>query len=181
MEGARRDEQDVVGSHHAVARVNGRTFDDGKNIALHAFARDIRTVSALAPGDLVDLVEEDDARLFHPVHRDALHLVHIDQALLLFLDQVLHRVADLHLPLLGLLAEDVRQHVLDVDAHLLHALVGDDLERRHALLADVEFNHALIELAFTQLLTQLLAGAMLRIIFFRRRQLESCCRGCARR
>ena len=52
------------------------------------------------------------------------HLVHIDQALLFFLDQVFEGFADLHLPLLGALSEDVGQHVLDVDVHLFHALVA---------------------------------------------------------
>ena len=87
------------------------------------------------------------------------HLVHVDQALLFFLDEVLEGLADLHLPLLGALAEDVGQHVLHVDVHLLDALVGDDLEGRHRLLADVELHHALVELAFAQLLAELLAGA----------------------
>ena len=173
VERARGDEQNVVGPHHAVARVDGGSFHDRQNVALHAFAGNVGPVAAFAPGDLVDLIKEDDAALLHPVYRDALHLVHIDQALLLFLDQVLHRLADLHLPLLGLLAEDVGQHVLDVDAHLLHALVGDDLERRHSLFADVEFHDALVELAFAQLLAKFFAGAMLRIAFFRRGQLES--------
>ncbi len=87
------------------------------------------------------------------------HLVHVDQALLLFLDEVLEGLADLHLPLLGALAEDVGQHVLDVDVHLLDALVGDDLEGGHRFLADVEFDDALVELAFAQLLAKFFAGA----------------------
>jgi hypothetical protein len=85
-------------------------------------------VAAFAAGDLVDLVEEDDARVFHALDRDARDLVHIDQALLFFLDQIFEGLVDLHLPLLGALAEDVGQHVLDVDVHLLDALVGDDFE-----------------------------------------------------
>ena len=40
-------------------------------------------------------------------------LVHVDQALLFFLDQVIEGLVDLHLPLLGALAEEVGQHVLD--------------------------------------------------------------------
>ena len=153
------NEQDMVGAHHAVARVDRGAFDDGQNVALHAFARDVRPVAAFAPGDLVDLVEEDDARVLHPLDGDALYLVHIDQALLFFLDEVFEGLADLHLPLLGALAEDVGQHVFHVDVHLFDALVGDDLERRERLLAHVELNHALVELAFAQLLAQLLAGA----------------------
>ena len=46
----------------------------------------------------------------------------------------------LHLPLLGALAEDVGQHVFDIDVHLLNALVGDDFERRKIALAHVDFH-----------------------------------------
>ena len=97
--------------------------------------------------------------IFHALDRDALHLVHVDQALLFFLNEVFEGLADLHLPLLGALAEDVGQHVFHVDVHLFDALVGDDLEGGKGLLADVEFHHALVELAFAQLLAQFLAGA----------------------
>ena len=90
-------------------------------------------------------------------------LVHVDQALLFFLDQVFEGLVDLHLPLLGALAEDVGQHVLDVDVHLLDALVGDDFEGREIALAHVDFDHAVVELAFAQLLAQFLAGAALRL------------------
>jgi len=87
----------------------------------------------------------------------------IDQALLLFLDQVLKGLADLHLPLLGALAEDVGQHVLHVDVHLLHALVGDDLEGGHRFLAHIQLHYALVEFALAQLLPQLLARARARL------------------
>ena len=76
-------------------------------------------MAAFAAGDLVDFVEEDDAGILHAVDRGARDLIHVNQALLFFLDQVLERLVDLHLPLLGALAEDVGQHVLDVDVHLL--------------------------------------------------------------
>src|SRR5271166_3078837 len=163
MEGASGDEENVIGPHHSVARVHGRAFDDGQDVALHTFARNVRSVSAFAPGYLVDLVEEDDARVLHSLHRDARHLVHVHQALLLFLDEVLEGLADLHLPFLGALAEDVGQDVLHVDVHLLDALVGDDLERGHRFFPDVQLDYALVELAFAQLLTKLLARARARL------------------
>src|SRR5271165_6490376 len=61
MEGASGDEENVIGAHHPVARVHGRAFDDGQDVALYAFARNVGPVSAFAPCDLVDLIEEDDA------------------------------------------------------------------------------------------------------------------------
>ena len=146
------DEQDVVGAHHAVARVHGGAFHDGQDVALHAFARNVGSVAALAAGNLVDLVEEDDAGVFHALDRDARDLVHIDQALLFFLDEILEGLTDLHLPFLGALAKDVGQHVFHVDVHLFHALVGDDLESGHRFFADFQLDDALVEFALAQLL-----------------------------
>ena len=85
VERAGGDEQDVIGPHHAVFRVDGRAFDDRQDVALHALAADVGPVTALAPGDLVDLVDEDDARLFDPLDRGARDAVHVDQLLLFFL------------------------------------------------------------------------------------------------
>ena len=59
------DEQDVIGLHHPVLRVDRRPLDDRQDVALHAFAADVGPVTAagaVAAGDLVDLVDEDDAR-----------------------------------------------------------------------------------------------------------------------
>ena len=61
MEGARGDEQDVVGLHRPVLGRDRRALDQRQQVALHALAADIAAVAALAGADLVDLVEEDDA------------------------------------------------------------------------------------------------------------------------
>src|SRR5262249_35905045 len=134
--------------------------------ALHAFARNVGTVPALASGDLVDLVEKDDAALLHALNCRARDLVHIDQLRLFFLDQVLKSVADFHLAALGALAEDVGQHIFDVDVHLLHALVGDDLERWHVALADFHLYDTLVERAFAQLLAKFFAAARAGVAVF---------------
>src|SRR5438552_9551940 len=46
-----RDEQDVIRANHAVACVDGGAFDDGQNVALHAFPRDVRAMAGFAAGD----------------------------------------------------------------------------------------------------------------------------------
>src|SRR5262249_40513967 len=143
-----------------ITRVHGRAFDDRENVTLYTLAGDVGTVATFAAGDLIDLVKEDDAGLLHAIDRCTRDLVHIDEALLLFLDQVLEGFVDLHLALLRALAEEVGQHVLDVDVHLLDALIGDDFEVRHAALADVDLDGAVVKLAFSQLLAKLLAGAL---------------------
>src|SRR5947209_16654983 len=161
MESSGGNEQDVIGAHHAVATADRGAFDDGQDVALHALAGDVWPVAALASGYLIDFVQEDDARLFYALDRRARDLVHIDEALLFFLNQIFKSLADLHLPLLGALAEDVGQHVLDVDVHLLDALVGDDFKGGHRAFSDVEFYGALVQLAFPQLLAELLSRARL--------------------
>ena len=93
VERARRDKQDVVGAHHAVARIHRRPFDDRQNVPLHAFARDVRPMAALASGDLVDLIQKNDAANLPRARPPARHLVHVDQPLLFFLHQVLEGLA----------------------------------------------------------------------------------------
>src|SRR5262249_25691890 len=142
------DEQNMISSNHSVARVHRGPFYDRQNVTLHALARDIRSVTAFAAGDLVNLIEKDDAGLLDAIDGDARDLVHVNQALFFFLDQVLEGLADLQLPLLGALAEDVGQHVFEIDVHLFDALVRDDLEGGHRALPYLNFDHAIIELAF---------------------------------
>ena len=52
VERARGNKQNVVGAHHAVARVNGGAFDDRQNVALHAFARDVGAMAVSRPAIL---------------------------------------------------------------------------------------------------------------------------------
>ena len=125
-------------------------------------------MAAFATGNLVDLVEENDARVLDAINRHARDLVHIDQALLFFLNQVFECLADFHLPLLRALAEDVGQHVFDIDVHLLDALIGNDFEGWERFFTYVDFDHAVVELAFTQLLAQFFASAGVR--FHQRRR-----------
>ncbi len=82
------------------------------------------------------------------------------QLVFFFLNQVIEGFGDGHLPLLFLLAEHAREHVLDVDVHFLDALVGDDFEGGHGALAHLDFHHALVEFAFAQLRAQFFARAL---------------------
>ena len=160
VERAGRDEEDVVGADHAVARVDRGAFDDRKNVALHAFARNVGAVAGFAAGDFVDLVDEEDAHLLDAIDGDARDLVHVDEAIFFFLDEVIEGLGDRHLALLFLLAEHAGEHVLDVDVHFLDALIGDDFEGGHRALADLDFDEALIELAFAELNAELVARAL---------------------
>src|SRR5947207_4655920 len=154
------DEEDVIGADHAVARVDGGAFDNGQNVALHAFAGDIRAVAGFAASDLIDFIDEDDAHLLGALHSHAGDLVHVEELVFFFLDQVFESVGDAHFAFFLLLAEHAGEHVLDIDVHLFDALVGDNFERGYGALADFEVDHALVELAFAQLEAQLFARAL---------------------
>ena len=151
MERAGRHKQNMVGANHPVAGVHRGAFDDRQNIALHTFAAHVRSVSGLAACYFVDLVDKDNSHLLGALDSHARHLIHVEQLAFFFLDQIFERISHVHFALLFLLAEHATQHLLEVDVHLLDALVGDDFERRHHPFADFEVHHALVELAFTQL------------------------------
>ena len=102
-------------------------------------------MTALAPGDLVDLVHEDDPGLLDPLNRHAGDALHVDQLLLLFLEEVVECLGDLHPTFLGAPLEESREHVLDVDVDFLHRRPGDDFEGGEGLLADVDLHQPFVE------------------------------------
>ena len=168
MKRAGGDEEDVIRLHHAVLRVDRRPFDDRQQIALHAFARNVGAVRCLlAPRDLVDLIEEDDAALFDALDCFARHILLIDELLRLLVDDEVARVADANLLALRLAAEEAGQHVLHVDAHLFDALSREDLQRREPLLFHVELDLALVQLSFIEPAAKLFAR-LGRRLFLRR-------------
>ena len=79
VKGARGDEEDVVGLHHAVLGVDRRSLDQRQQVALHALARDVGALRLRARGDLVDLVDEDDAVLLGVGERLDFQLVLVDE------------------------------------------------------------------------------------------------------
>ena len=91
--------------------------------------------------------------------RGARNLVHVDQALFFLLHQILHRLVDAHLSLLGAALKEIAQHVFHVDAHLFDALRAGQFDHRKILFADFDFDQAIIELAAAQLRAQLFARA----------------------
>ena len=89
VERARGDEQDVVGLHRAVLGRDGGALDQRQQVALHALARHVGADAALARGDLVDLVEEDDAVLLDRLDRFLHQLVAVEQLVGFLVDQEL--------------------------------------------------------------------------------------------
>src|SRR5580704_1828615 len=150
----------MIGADHAVARVDRGAFDDRQNIALHAFARYVGAVAGFASRDLVNLVYENNAHLLGALDGQARHLIHVQQFVFFFLDEVIERFGHGHLAAPLLLAENSREHVLDVDVHFLNALAGNDFKRRRGTLADLNFHQTLVELAVAQLRAQFFPGAV---------------------
>src|SRR6266404_4243160 len=111
MERAGGDEQNMIGAHHAIARIDRRALDDRQNVALHTLARDVRAVAGFAAGNLIDLVEKDYAGRFDALQRCARHRVHVDEPLFLFLHQIIHRFVDAHLAPLAAPLKKIAEHV----------------------------------------------------------------------
>ena len=125
-------------------------------ISADALAAHIRPVRPLATRNLVDFVQEHNPRVLNPLYRQPRHLVHVDQSALFLLDQVLERLRHLHLALLGPLPEQPRQHVLQVHVHVVGRLRGQKFKTRLIAIANINLHHPLIQLAFAELLPQLL-------------------------
>src|SRR6185436_13610979 len=156
VERARRDEQYVIRAHRAVLGEDGGALHHRQQVSLHAFARDVRTVAALAPRDLVDFVDEDDPRGLGALHGQQRDLLVVDEPRLFLLQQQRARVLERQRAALALAAEQARQQVLQLHVHLLNALRGHDLEGRGALLAHLYVDAALLKRAAAQLRAQLL-------------------------
>src|SRR5579883_1588519 len=123
MERTRADKKDMVGTHGPVLCLHGGAFDDRQDVPLAPFARDIgptATARLAAAGDLVHLIDKDNAGLLGPLDGFAHDLVVIDQVLGLFLGQYLPRLFDGNDPPLSLLWQERPQGSLDIHARIIH-------------------------------------------------------------
>ena len=160
VEGAGGDEEDVVGADGAVLGGDRRAFDDGQEVALHSFARDVGTVARFPSRDLVDLVEEHDARGLDALQGGPRDEVPVHEAALLVLPEHLPRLRDGEGAPLGPVPEQARQHVAQVQVHLLDTLIGQDLKARDALLGDLDLHHSRLEEARAELVAELVARGL---------------------
>ena len=135
-----------------------RSLDDRKQVALHAFARDVGTRRALAaPGDLVDLVDEDDAGVLDALAGFGGHRFHVDEPGGLLLCEQLERLGNLDFPLTGLLRHHVGEEIFQVGFDLLHPLRAHDLHHRPAGDRELDLDVALVELPFAKHAAELVA------------------------
>ena len=175
MERARRDEEDVIGPDRTVLRHDGRAFDDGQDVALHTFARDVRARTLPLDGDLVDLIEEYDAALFCHADGGFLDLLHVNELRGLFLLEEPARLRHGDLALLLLLRHEVRHHVLQIVAHALKAGACEHAGHRLARILDLDLDNLFFQLALRQTLPDPLAACrILRLLAFLCRLLVVC-------
>ena len=154
MEGARRDEQDMVRLHRAIFGRDGRALDERQQVALNAFAAH-RTAAHVTHRDLVDLVKEDDPVRLGIGQRDAAHLVLVKPLVGLFLDQLFPRRRHQQLAPLGLPAAQLAEHFAQVDhAHL--AATGH-FERHLRRDLKLKLDLGLVEVPVAEALAEALA------------------------
>src|SRR6185312_2959258 len=164
MKCSRRDEKNVIGTYKTVARVHRCAFHNRQDVALHAFAAYIGPMTAFTAGDLVHFIQENNPATLHAFERNASYLIHVDQLLLFFLDEIFERFLHSHIALARAAAEETGDNILQVDVHFLDVSVSRDLERWPTYL-HVYFHHAIVELARSKLLAQLIARAVLAFAF----------------
>ncbi len=158
VEGAGGQEQNVVGVNHAVACVHRAALDDGQDVALHTLTGHVGSSgSAVAPGDLVDLVEKYDSRGFDAAYCLARGRLVVDEPFCRLALKVLPRLGHGHAPARASGAEQAGHHVLQIHVHLLGALTGEYLKARELVFGNLHLDGAVVELPVVQLGAQLLA------------------------
>src|SRR5262249_717339 len=149
----------------------GGAFHDRENVALNALAGNVRSaVGPLAIGNLVDLVDEDDAAGFRPGHRLAADPVHVDQPRGLLLLEHLQSLRHLRLALLGgVEAGHVFEELLQVDANLLHPLAAEIAQEGHSGFGDLDLDVLIVQGPGSKLSPQLFAIRLGKLWRWRRR------------
>ena len=151
------DEQDVIGLHRPVLRVDRGAFDERQQVALHALARHVRADAS--PGGASTLsISSMNTMPFCSAFGERLHL---ELFLVDELARLLHRSGASAPPCTFTLRVRVRlpprfcEHGLQLLLHLLHARRRHDLHA-HRQRAQLDLDLALVELPFAQHLAEFL-------------------------
>lgn len=147
----------MVGLDHAQLGVDRAALDERQQVALHALAGNVGAAGVAALGNLVDLVDEDDAVLLHRLQGAGLEVFFVDQARGFLVADELEGFLDLQLAALLLALAHVGEEVLQLVGHLLHAGRGHDLHPGRAL-GDLDVDLLVVQLAFAQALAEQLTG-----------------------
>ncbi len=144
-EGSRRDEQDVVGSDRAIPGVHGGPLEDREQVALHPLTAHVRSAVGGGAADLVDLVDEDDARILDHVDRVVVDAVHVDEAIRLLVDEHVAGLRDGHELLALARRGKLREEVGEGDADLLEPGPGEPLEGGLKRLVDLDLEGRVLQ------------------------------------
>ena len=87
VESTRSNEEDMVCFNRAIFGGDRRALDNGKNVALNAFARNIDSAAAFAFCDFINLIQENDAAVFRPVDRFRIDIILVDELRGFFLSE----------------------------------------------------------------------------------------------
>jgi len=102
----------MVRLHHAVLRVYGRSFNERQQVSLHAFARNIRALSAGTASNFIEFVEEHDAMLFRCLQCLGLELFLIHHLRGFFVGQMAKCFFNLEFASLAAVTAEVLKHPL---------------------------------------------------------------------
>ena len=147
----------MISFNHAVFGADRTAFDQGQQIALHTFTRDVRAVGVGTPRDLVDLVQEHNAVLLEVVERTGADVFLVDELARLFFEQHLARMGDLHAAAALAACAQILKHAAQLIGHFFHARRGHDLDADIGR-GDLDLDFAIFELALAQHLAKALAG-----------------------
>ena len=138
----------MIGFYHSVLGLHVGAFDDGQQVALHAFARDIRATrsrSTLAR-NFVYFVEEDDSHRLDALQRVSGDIFLVDQLLQLLGQEDAASFGDFHAPFLLALGQHVLEHLGEIVDSFRSALRHHHVEHHRRLLGHLDFDLALVEL-----------------------------------
>ena len=157
MEGARRDEQYMVGFHRPIFGRDGGSFNQGQQVALNPFAADRPAAPRIRHRNLVNFVQEYDAIGLCIGKRDPVHIVLVKALFGFFLDQFLPRIGHLHLaPFQIVLAKCLAHHLAKID-HPDIATHARYFHRHRRIVGHFDFNFDLVHVPVANALAECFA------------------------
>ena len=159
VEGTGGDEEDMIGANETVLRLDVRSLHHGQEVPLHALAAHVRPNAALGSGDLVDLVQEDDARVLGSVEGLVHDLVHVHETVQLVLQEDPPGLGHRDSPALPLLWKHILEHLGEVVIHPLRSTHGDHHSVDGGRLDHFDLDLPVLQDAVAQELSELLPGS----------------------
>ena len=157
-----RDEEHMIGLDRAILRNNRRALYNRQDVALNPLTRDVcaRTAS-ITHGDLINLIEEDDAAVLGSAHCLLGDNIHIDEFVRLLGREDLARLCDCHLALVTVFRHEFPDHGLEVVAHPLQGGTGKHIAHRARGFLHLDFDDIIFELTGAQPLAHPLTSRLI--------------------